>query len=196
MSTSITQVVNTTTIRDAEFVRIDVTGAPGSPYAFSNSYRREVIASTGFVGTYTNLGGLLSVSSHQRDLSATSFDTSISLAGIDKTQIGSIIDAGLKGSEVNIWRGFYTENYELNGAPVKRYHGIVTSFDIQEDRVGDVDAFILTLHCSSFKRVLENRVVGRFTNPSSWSVTNATDTSMDRVPGLNNAKFNFGQKLA
>jgi hypothetical protein len=196
MSTIITQVVNTSSIRDAEFVRIDVIGAPGTPFCFSSSYKRETISDAGFVSSFTNLGGLLSISGHQRDISATSYDTSISLAGVDKTKIGQIIDAGLKGSEVNIWRGFYTENYVLNGNPVKRYRGIITSYDLQEDRVEDIDSFVLNIHCSSFKQVLENRVVGRFTNASSWKSINPTDTSMDRVATLNNAKYNFGQKLA
>jgi hypothetical protein len=196
MSTTITQVANTSSIRDAEFVRIDVVGGQGSPYCFSSSFQRETIADAGFVSSFTNLGGLLSISGHQRDISATSFDTTVSLAGVDKTKIGQIIDAGLKGSEVNIWRGFYTENYQLSGTPVKRYKGIVTSYDLQEDRVEDIDSFVLNIHCSNFKQVLENRVVGRFTNASSWKVSNPTDTSMDRVSTLNGAKYNFGQKLA
>jgi hypothetical protein len=120
----------------------------------------------------------------------------VSLAGVDKTKIGQIIDAGLKGSEVNIWRGFYTETYQLSGTPVKRYKGIVTSYDLQEDVMEGIDAFVLNIHCSNFKQVLENRVVGRYTNASSWKASNPTDTSMDRVSTLNGAKYNFGQKLA
>jgi hypothetical protein len=196
MTTAITQVQNKTQIRDAEFIKITVPGAPDSPYRFSNSYRTETIAGEQFGGSYTSLGGLVTVSGQQRDLSVTSYDTSISLAGVDKTKIGLIIDAGLKGSSINIWRGFYTANYELDGNFVLRYTGVITGYDINEERVDTVDAFTLTLHCSSFKQVLENRVSGRYTNQSSWQNFDSADVSMNSVAALKDAKFNFGQMLA
>jgi len=192
----ISQVTATNKLIDAEFIRLDVPGAPGTPFTFSNSYRRETFTATTFVSTFTNLGALVSVSGHQRDLSITSFDTSITLVGVDQTKVGQVIDAGLKGSKVQVWRGFYTPNYELDGEPVLRYTGIVTSFDITEDVLEGQDTFTLSLNCSSYKTVLENRVAGRFTNPNSWNLFNSNDVSMSKVNALHNSKFNFGQKLA
>ncbi len=198
--TVITQVQNTTTIRDAEFVRLDVTGAEGSPYFFSSSFRNETITDplTGTTSTATvtfiALGGLLSVSGHQRDMSVTGFDTSVSLVGIDKTKIGNILNVGLKGSRIQIYRGFYNENYVLSGSPVLRYTGIVTSYALAEDRTEYEDNFVLTVNCSSYKLVLENRTAGRYTNEKSWRRFNASDAGMDNVANISNQFFNFGEK--
>ena len=194
----ISQVTNTNKIINAEFLKIQIPGIgaiSSSTYTFSTSYRSETFGGTTFAGTYTNMGGLVSISEHQRDLSATSYDTAVSLVGVDQTKIGQVIDSGLKGSKVEIWRGFYNDNYTLKGDLVKRYTGIITNFNISEDRVDNNDTFVLTLHCSSFKRVLENRVSGRHTNSASWKNFAETDVSMDKIPTLSNSKFNFGQKL-
>jgi hypothetical protein len=198
MSTSITQVQNTSTIRDAEFIRLDVEGAADTPYFFSSSFRNETITDplTGTTSTATvtfiGLGGLLSVTGHQRDLSVTSFDTSVTLVGVDKTKVGQVLDAGLKGSRMQIYRGFYDEKYVLIGSPVLRYTGIVTSYSLTEDRSFNDDNFALTVNCSSYKLILENRNAGRFTNEKSWKNFNSTDTSMDNVSNISNGFFNFG----
>jgi hypothetical protein len=194
MSTSITQVQNKIQIKDAEFVRVTLPN--GTVYAFSSSYKDEVISGSTFSGTYTALGGLLSVSGHQRDLAATSYDTTVALVGVDKTQLGTILTAGIKGSKIEIWRGFYTDTYVLDGTPVLRYTGVITGYVIDENYGEFNDTFVLSIHCSSYKRVLENRVAGRYTNKSSWRAVNTNDAGMDNVAALNNAKFNFGQKLA
>lgn len=189
---------------NAEFVRLTVPGGPdGGVYTFSSSFKVEQLpgepdqfnpGTTGGV-TYTPLGGLVGVSGHQRDLSATSFDTSISLAGIDPNKLGLVIDARLKGSKIEIWRGFYNTNFGLTSVS-KRYTGIVTGYSLQEERVDRIDAFTLSLHCSSYKRVLENRHSGRFTNPQSWRNFSPNDSSMDSVPSINGVVFPFGVKLA
>jgi hypothetical protein len=192
-------------ITDAEFVRLTIPGteAQGGPeFFFSSSYKNETVVdpisgdSNIATANYVALGALVSVSGHQRDLSATGYDTSISLVGIDQTKIGQVLDAGLKGCQVQIYRGFYDANYKMIDAPKLRYTGIVTSYTINEERVDIYDTFTLSINCSSFKTVLETRVVGRNTNPQSWNNYDPTDISMDRVAALNNAKFNFGQKLA
>jgi hypothetical protein len=195
---AITQVQSKLKIINAEFLKIQIPGMgllPPATYTFSTSYRTETFQGTSFAGDYTPMGGLVNISEHQRDLSATSYDTAISLVGVDQTKIGQVIDSGLKGSKVEIWRGFYNDNYTLQGDLVKRYTGIITSFNISEDRVDNNDAFTLTLHCSSFKRVLENRVAGRHTNSASWKNFYETDVSMDKIATLSNSKFNFGQKV-
>jgi hypothetical protein len=199
MTTEITQVQNTSIIRDAEFVRIDVAGHDESPFFISSSFKNETITdpiggtTSDAQGTYVALGALLSVSGSQRDLSVTSFDTSVNLVGIDQTKLGTILDAGLKGSRVQIYRGFYTNNYVLSGTPVLRYTGIVTSYSLTEERIEDIDNFALTLNCSSYKIVLENRSAGRFTNDKSWQNANAGDTAMSYVANIANAYFDFGK---
>lgn len=183
---------------NAEFIRIDIPGteAQGGPtFFFSSSYRNESVSGK-TAKAWTALGGLVGVSGHQRDLSVTSYDTTVSLAGVDQTKIGQILDAGLKGNKVQIYRGFYDTNLNLIDGLKLRYTGIITSYSISEERIEGFDAFTLSINCSSYKIVLENRIAGRLTNAESWRYWNANDPSMDGVAGLNNAKYNFGQKLA
>jgi hypothetical protein len=182
---------------NAEFVRIDVPGTEdqgGPTFFFSSSYRNESVSGE-TAKAWTALGGLVGVSGHQRDLSVTSYDTTVSLAGVDQTKIGQILDAGLKGNKVQIYRGFYDTNLNLIDGLKLRYTGIITSYSINEERIEGFDAFTLSINCSSYKIVLENRIAGRLTNAESWRYWNENDPSMDGVAGLNNAKYNFGQKL-
>jgi hypothetical protein len=190
----ILQVQNKTVIRDAEFVRITLPS--GTVYGLSTSYKTETFNSTGFVTNFTPLGALVSISQQQRDLSATSFDTNIALAGVDQTQIGTIIDAGIKGGKVEMWRGFYDVDYQLISTPVLRFTGIITGYVIDENFGDMTDTFVLSLHCSSFKRVLETRIAGRFTNKNSWQNFYPNDKSMNNVAALANVRYDFGKKLA
>lgn len=191
---TISQVQNTNVIRDAEFIR--VTMPSGTVYGLSTSYKTETFEGTSFITTFTPMGGLVSVSQQQRDLAVTSFDTTVALAGINEGSIGTIIDAGVKGGKIEMWRGFYDANYVLSGTPVLRYTGIITGYVIDENFGDRSDTFVLSLHCSSFKRVLETRVVGRFTNKSSWRAVNPNDSAMDNVAAISKFKPMFGQKLA
>lgn len=191
-------------ITDAEFIRLTVPGAVDSPFLFSSSFKNEIDPTNN--KPWTSLGGLVSVSGHQRDLSVTSFDTVITLVGIDPQRIGLVLEigknqdnsahSGLKGSKVEIYRGFYDSNYNLIDTPQLRYTGIITSYTITEDRIERIDTFTLALHASSFKTVFENRIAGRTTNSASWQRFNSTDTSMDRVAGISTVKWPFGVKLA
>lgn len=206
MSTSFGTLVNAelakSQISNAEFVRLDIPGSPDETYFFSNSYKSETIldpitnTSAVSTATFTALGGLVGVSGHQRDLSVTSYDTQVTLVGVDPTKLGLIIDSKIKGSRIQIYRGFYDASGNMIDTPKLRYTGIVTSYTLTEDRVDRDDTFTLAINCSSYKTVLENRVAGRYTNSRSWKNANATDTSMDRVASLANSKFDFGKKLA
>jgi hypothetical protein len=201
-------------IIDAEFIKLVVPGATyagGPAYYFTTSYKNETLHDPidnvdGPTVAYNALGGLVSISGHQRDLSVTSFDTVITLIGVDPTKIGYVLEignnpdntphGGLKGSRIEIFRGFYDDNYNLIGVPQLRYTGIVTSYTITEERQEKVDAFTIALHCSSYKTILENRLAGRYTNESSWKNSAPTDASMNRVAGLSKTTFPFGVKLA
>jgi hypothetical protein len=219
--------LNSSIIRDAEFVRLTITdplSSTATVYSISTSFQDETITdNTGVssvaTGTFSALGGLVSISGHQRDLSATSFDTQITLVGIDPNAIKQVLEigynpismtyhSGIKGALIQIWRGFYSDTYSLIDTPQLRYTGIVTSYHITEDRVEENDTFTLSLNCSSYKTVLENRVAGRHTTGVSWNgnvkpdydingiPTNpAYDTSMDRVQAIHNQTFNFGLPL-
>jgi hypothetical protein len=79
---------------------------------------------------------------------------------------------------------------------VLRYTGIITNYVIDENFGDMANTFVLSLHCSSFKRVLETRVAGRFTNKNSWQSFYPNDKSMNNVAALANIRYDFGKKLA
>jgi hypothetical protein len=186
-----------TSINSAEFVKLtiynDVSNtADTTIYTFSSAYKYETIDGT----QYSPLGGLLAVGVQQRDIRVTSADTSISLSGIPSDgsdNMAIVLGTKIRGSKVEIIRGFYNDNYVLTSV-AQRFTGIITSYNITEERHNLVDNFTITLNASSYKNVLENRVAGRKTNGESWKVFYPTDTSMDNVYSLADQYFDFGVK--
>jgi len=184
-------------INSAEFVKLtiynDVSNtADTTIYTFSSAYKYETIDGT----QYSPLGGLLAVGVQQRDIRVTSADTSISLSGIPSDgsdNMAIVLGTKIRGSKVEIIRGFYNDNYVLTSV-AQRFTGIITSYNITEERHDLVDNFTITLNASSYKNVLENRVAGRKTNGESWKVFYPTDTSMDNVYSLADQYFDFGVK--
>jgi hypothetical protein len=197
---SIPEVVNTSSVRTAEFVRLDL---PSATYTFSTAAREETINTTLFPGVgnlststaYEPLGQLISIGQQQRDLRVTSFDTTIALSGVDSGNIELVLNNDLKGSKIWIGRGFYNESLELSKVYL-RFSGIVTSYNISEETGDGSMTFTVALNCSSFKTVLENNRGGRRTNRETWDVLyNGTDTSMYNVENLSNAQFDFGKPV-
>jgi hypothetical protein len=181
-------------VNNAEFVKLTIYNEYGNlannnVYTFSSSYQSETIDGQ----VYTPLGGLLAVGIQQRDIRVTSADTSISLSGIDGNNMAIVLGSLIRGSKLEITRGFYDNNYILT-SDAKRFTGIVTNYNISEERQDQDDNFTITLNASSFKSVLENRIAGRKTNSESWKEYNPTDTSMDRVPSLADRAFDFGKQ--
>jgi hypothetical protein len=147
-----------TLVINAEFIKLTIFNdvantANVNVYTFSSSYKSETIDSQ----VYSPMGGLLAVGVQQRDLRVTSADTSVSLSGIDGQNIFVVLDKKVKGSKIEIIRGFYDTNYNLsNYAP--RFTGIVTSYNITEEREGNNDTFTVTLNASSYRTILENKI--------------------------------------
>jgi hypothetical protein len=187
---------NVTFINNAEFIKLTVYNdvsntANVTVHTFSSAYKSETIDGT----VYTPLGGLLAVGAQQRDLRVTSADTSVTLSGIDGNNIYIVLATKIKGSKLEILRGFYDSDYIL-GNTYTRFTGIITSYNITEDREDDQDTFTVTVNASSYKTVLENRVSGRKTNERSWKYWNPSDTSMDNVYSIADQKFDFGQPVS
>jgi len=181
-------------VNNAEFVKLKIYNdysntANTTTYTFSSSYKAETIDGV----SYTPLGGLLGVGIQQRDIRVTSADTSITLSGVSGNNISIVLSTKIRGSELTITRGFYDNNYVLSNT-AQRFTGIVTGYNITEDRSENNDNFLITLNASSYKTVLENRVAGRKTNSESWKEFNPTDTSMDNVYSLADQVFDFGKK--
>ena len=155
----------------------------------SSSYKDETIDGN----VYLALGGLLEISSQNRNLRVTSGDTSVSLSGVDGNSISVALGSKIRGSELEILRGFYDANMVLESPVYPRFRGIVTTYAITEDREGQEDNFTVSVGASSYKTVLQNRIAGRKTNKESWQYFDSTDTSMDNVYSISGVQFDFGQ---
>lgn len=193
MTQLIPEVQNTPSINSAEFVKLTIFNdvaniADVSVYTFSSSYKAEVIDGQ----TYLPLGGLLAVGSQNRDLRVTSGDTMITLSGVSGDNMNIVLDTKIRGSEVEIYRGFYNNN-QILGNSYLRFTGIITSYNIAEEREGQDDNFTITVAASSYRTVLQNRIAGRKTNEKSWKFFDPTDTSMDRVYSIAGVQFDFGK---
>lgn len=178
-------------IRHAEFIKLTL---PDVSYYFCNA--AGPITVNGM--TFTGLGDLLMLGDIQRDIKATSDDLAISLTGIDGNNVHMLLDEPIKGSKVEVWRGFLDSNNQIITTPTqqffKRYQGIVNNMSITEDFNDQLRTRIATcsISCASFRTVLENRISGIKTNPVSWRQFYPFDSSMDRVPSVMAQYFDFG----
>ena len=184
---------NKPSITSAEFIKLTIYNdaanvADTSIYTFSSAYSYETIDGQ----VYSPMGGLLAVGVQQRDLSVTSASTSVTLSGIGSDNIFMVLEKKIKGSKLEITRGFYDDNQVLTSV-AKRYTGIITSYNITEERVDINDTFTVTVNASSYKLVLQNKTSGRRTNPISWQQFYPADTSMKWISSLSGRTFDFGQ---
>lgn len=184
---------NVTQINNAEFVKVTIYNEYGNTanttvLTFSSAYKDEVIDGV----TYSALGGLLAVGAQNRNLRVTAGDTTISLSGIGGNNIYNVLATNIRGSEVEILRGFYNNNMVLTNT-YPRFTGIITSYSITEEREGTDDNFTVSVGAASYKTVLENRIAGRKTNKESWQFFNPSDTSMNQVYAISGVSFDFGQ---
>jgi len=180
-------------INHAEFVKLTV-GNAGTVYTFCNAAAPITVGGI----TFSNLGALLNVGDVQRDIKATSDDMTIALTGINPTNIALILSNDIKGSLVEVWRGFFNSNNQIITTPTtqffKRYQGIINSVSITEDFDTQARERIATcsISCSSMRRILENRLSGVKTNQNNWQFIYPNDTSMNRVAEISNTFFDFG----
>jgi len=195
---------NTPFINSAEFVKMTVyneygntsNGGISAIYTFSSAYKDETISGT----TYEALGGLLSVGAQPRDIRVTQGMTSVSLSGVSGNNIAIVLGTRIKGSKLEILRGFYgnTSNtyYNLQNT-YNRFTGIITSYNISNeyDNLNHNDTYTVTINASSYKAILENRIAGRKTNKSSWQFFNTTDSSMNNVYSIADQQFDFGKPV-
>lgn len=190
MSTTMTA-LNSSSIRYAEFIRLTM---PSNTYTFCNA--GAPITVNGI--TFTNLGSLLSLSEIKRDIKANSSDLNISLTGVDGTNVSIVLSSDIKGSRIEVWRGFLDSNNQIIQTPTqqffKRYQGIVSNYSITEDWNEQLRTRVATvgLSCASFRTILENRVGGVRTTPKIWQVFYPGDNSMNRVPAIAGSYFDFG----
>lgn len=189
--TTIMTALDSPSIQQAEFIRLTM---PSNTYTFCNAAAPITVNSI----TFTNLGSLLQLSEIKRDIKATSSDLSISLTGVDGTNVAIVLGSDIKGSRIEVWRGFLDSNNQIITTPTqqffKRYQGIVSNYSITEDFNEQLRTRVATvgLSCASFRTILENRVGGVRTTPKIWQVYYPGDTSMNRVPIIAGSYFDFG----
>lgn len=191
-----------TSVQSNLFVRIQVDEyrtTPGGAYTpvvlrFSDSVTTRTINGE----TYTPLGSLMSISSSSSELRVSGGNLNISISGIPNSSIAEIVNSKIKGCPVRIYRLFSNpttlEVIDIPGNPSGRYRGFVNNFSLTEelDNTNRTATNTITLVCASSVDVLQNKIAGRKTNPSSQKKFFPNDLSMDRVPNLENATFNFG----
>lgn len=191
MSTTMSA-LNSSSIRVAEFVKLTL---PTQTYTFCNAASPITVNSV----TYNGLGSLLSIAEIINDVKANSADLKISLVGIDPVNISIILSSNIKGSVVEVWRGFLDSNNQIITTPTqqffKRYQGIINNVAINEDFNDQLRQRTATciISSASMRLVLDSRKAGVRTNPQSWKFFYPNDTSMDRVPIIASTNFDFGK---
>lgn len=174
------------------FVKIDVPNY--AVLAFSDFYKAETFNGT----SYQALGQLVSVTETTSNLRAVSEELTITISGIPVGRVSEIINNKIKGSKVEVLRGFYNTRtgqlLNIVGNPAGKFKGVISNYSINDDlseggRTGTVS---IVLTASSVINLLNNKVTGRRTNPLSHREFYPNDASMDRVPALAKSNFNFG----
>lgn len=196
MSNNIPPVQNTNNIRYADFVRVTT---PTATYRFATTPSSLTIPSVDAL-PFSGLGQLVKVSDATRDIKSTANETSITMVGIDTAMLGFVLGHDIKGSEVEMWHGFFDVNGVLEttggtGGLYQFFNGYINSFAITEQWFEEARQFVgtISINCSSIQLILQNRTAGRYTNNNSWEFFNAGDTSMNRVAFIQTINYNFGK---
>ena len=192
----ITPVENTNNIRYADFVRI--TSEDGT-FLFSTAPTAITVSAVDS-SSFSALGQLINVGSAQRDIKSTANETTVTLIGIDTANLGLVLGTQIKGSQIEMWHGFFTNSGELittggTGGLYKFFTGFITSFAINEQWMEEARQFVgvITVSASSIQLILQNRQAGRYTNNNSWQFFNDGDTSMNRVAFIQSINYQFGK---
>ena len=191
-----TPVANTNTIRYADFLRLTTASAT---YRFSTAPTTITVSAVDTL-PFSGLSQLVSIGSATRDIKSTANETTITLVGIDTTMLSLVLGAGIKGSKIEIWHGFFDSAGALittggTGGLYKYFTGYVNSFAITEQWMEEIRGYVgaITVNASSIQLVLQNRNAGRYTNDSSWQSFNTGDTSMNRVNFIQTINYAFGK---
>lgn len=177
------------------FVRIDVPSL--GVLKFSDYFKPYTINSE----SYSSLGSLMSISETISEFKMSSSEVSVVISGIPTANMDAVLDYKIKGAPIIIYRVLFDSTtgqaLEVDGNPAIKFRGIINNFSLMEDFAeGGKDSTVtINFTCTSELGILQKRVAGRRTNPEDQKKFYPTDVSMDRVPSLVDANFNFGQPL-
>lgn len=174
------------------FIRLDIPNY--EVLTFSDYYKSLTINGT----VYDGLGELVSVTNSTSSLRAAPEEITLTISGIPADRVSEILNNKIKGSTVEILRGFFNPVtgalLNITGNPAGKFRGVVSNFTINDDlsEGSDTGTVTIVLTVASVIDILNNKVAGRRTNPLDQKQFYPTDLSMDRVPALAKANFNFG----
>lgn len=192
----IAPVVGTNTIRYADFVRITTASAV---YRFSTAPTAITVSAVD-ANPFTGLSQLVSIGSATRDIKSTANETTVTLVGIDTAMLSLVLGAGIKGSQIEMWHGFFNAAGALittggTGGLYQYFNGYINSFSISEQWMEEIRGYIgtVTVSASSIQLILQNRTAGRYTNDNAWKQFDPSDTSMNRVNFIQTINYQFGK---
>lgn len=187
---------NTNNIRYAEFVRLTT---PLETFLFCTAPSAITVSAIS-ENPFEGLGQVISIGDVQRDIKSTANETSVTLVGLDTAFLSLVLTQQLKGSQIELWKGFFDTNGNLLtdggvGGLYQYFNGYITTYSIAEQWMEIARAYVgvVTIGASSIQLILQNRTAGRYTNNSSWQFFNSGDTSMSRVAFISNINYYFGK---
>ena len=194
----IAPVDGTNNIRIADFIRVN-TGS--ETYRFTTAPYNTTVPSID-VNAFSAVGTLMKVGDVQRDIKSTANETTVTLIGLDTSLLGWVLGQNVKGSQIEMWHGFYNTEDALitsggSGGLYQFFSGIITSFTISETWMEETRSYVgtITVAASAIQLILQNRIAGRYTNDNSWQFFNPGDTSMNRVNFIQNINYQFGKRI-
>jgi hypothetical protein len=192
----IVPVQNTNNIRIADFVRLTT---PTETFRFASTPSVLTIPAVDNQ-PFEAVGQLVKVGDATKDIKSTANETTVTLVGIDTAMLGLVLGQNIKGSQIEMWHGFFDTNGALittggSGGLYQFFNGYVNNMSISEQWMEEVRMFVgtITVSASSIQLILQNRTAGRYTNNNSWTFFNPTDTSMNRVSFITNINYQFGK---
>lgn len=149
--------------------------------------------------SYLASSGLISIGEIKKDIEVKDESIIITLNGINRSISALVLTTQVKGSKVNIYRGFYDEDTgELVSEAFKVWAGRVDAVGIRDNRniegeEGENETVGISIDCRNLVSILRDRESGLYTSSRSWEKYFPGDTSMQNVAGLVNRDFNFGK---
>jgi hypothetical protein len=192
----ITPVENTNNIRIADFIRLTT---PTETFRFATTASILTIPAVDSQ-PFEAVGQLVKIGDATKDIKSTANETVVTLVGIDTAMLGLVLGQNIKGSQIEMWHGFFDTNGALittggSGGLYQFFNGYVNNMSISEQWMEEIRMFVgtVTVSASSIQLILQNRTAGRYTNNNSWTFFNPTDTSMNRVSFITNINYAFGK---
>lgn len=176
------------------FVRINIPGY--ADLTFSDYHKALTINGV----NYTGLGQLLAVGPSMSNLRTTAEEVAIVISGIPESGITGLLNNRIKGSQVQIFRGYFNPETSallpIAGNPVGKFQGIVSNYSVSDALSMGEDTGTLTITFSAVSIIeqLTRKISGRRTNPADQNKFYPGDMSMDRVVTVANSNFNFGAR--